>query len=470
MSTLSQLMNGVASFRKDVRGNVAQIFAFSMIPLLGLAGFTIDYSTTLSAQAKLETAADTAALTAITVAQNYIKTNAVTGVNVNTAAINAGKAQALKVFNAQVGAIPTATVNPPVITLVLTGQTFTATVGFSGNQPTTLTQLIGVSNMTLGGTASAALTMARYLDFYVATDVSGSMGLPSSIAGANQLAPLNPVAIPTGIKNCEFACHFPGVPGYQIAKTNNIQLRIDAVGASLVALMQTAKQTQTSTAITSQFQVGLYPFVKSLWAYAPLSNASNNLDIIAAAADYTKFGTLLDNGSYYLKHPVTGSTITNPLGSGGTDINTALNSINSLVPPSGQVGAGTSASDRQPIVFLITDGAQNPQKFYTFPNDTGDYFDGNNSATAMNPSYCTTMKNRHIIVSVLYLTYEPIQNPTTVWGNEDNVVNAVAPTFAGILQSCASPGFFFQANSPTAINDAMQTMFQQAQKSPRLLN
>ncbi len=50
------------------------------------------------------------------------------------------------------------------------------------------------------------------------------------------------------------------------------------------------------------------------------------------------------------------------LGSGGTHIDTALNSVNGLISGgAGAVGDGSTATTPQPYVFLVTDGAQDNQ-------------------------------------------------------------------------------------------------------------
>jgi len=110
------------------------------------------------------------------------------------------------------------------------------------------------------------------------------------------------------------------------------------------------------------------------------------------------------------------------------------------------VGDGSSPTNTQPFVFLVTDGAQN--------NQTCCGFSGSNSATVMPTgasSLCTPLKNRGIIISVLYIPYQTIQNPTTIFNNEDNVANANIANIPASLQACASPNFFFTATTPADI-------------------
>src|SRR5680860_121762 len=52
-------------FKTSISGNFALTFAIAAIPLFGVAGFAVDYSRAITAQAKVQTALDAAALAAI---------------------------------------------------------------------------------------------------------------------------------------------------------------------------------------------------------------------------------------------------------------------------------------------------------------------------------------------------------------------------------------------------------------------
>ena len=51
-----------------------------------------------------------------------------------------------------------------------------------------------------------------------------------------------------------------------------IQLRADAVGYAVNQLFVTANATQT---VTNQFRIGLYPFIRYLYAYFALTSSIN---------------------------------------------------------------------------------------------------------------------------------------------------------------------------------------------------
>jgi hypothetical protein len=76
----------------------------------------------------------------------------------------------------------------------------------------------------------------------------------------------------------------------------------------------------------------------------------------------------------------------------------------------------------------------------------------------MDPSYCTTIKNRGIRIAVLYTTYLPL--PTNAWYN--SYIAPFQPNIGPNLQSCASPGLYFQVSTDQDISAAMVALFNKA--------
>jgi hypothetical protein len=80
-----------------------------------------------------------------------------------------------------------------------------------------------------------------------------------------------------------------------------------------------------------------------------------------------------------------------------------------------------------------------------------------------NTNYCTTMKSRGITIAILYIPYGTIQDPNSNFANnEDGYANNNIQYIPAALQSCASSGFFYTANTPTDIQNALLAMFEQA--------
>jgi Flp pilus assembly protein TadG len=239
-----------------------------------------------------------------------------------------------------------------------------------------------------------------------------------------------------------------------------IQLRADAVGMALNAtlavngvdgLFATAVKKEV---VTDQFRIGLYPFIQKLITYSRLTKTINASPTTSGTINYAaaNLATLLD----------TGNTPDLGLGSGGTHFENAFPSMNTTITT---VGDGSSPTNTKPFVFLVTDGAQN------FQTCCG--FSGSNSATVMPKgatSYCKPLRDRGIIISVLYIPYQTIQNPTTIFNNEDNVANANIANIPDSLKDCASPNFFFTANAPADITTALTAMFNQAIQVAHITN
>ncbi len=235
-----------------------------------------------------------------------------------------------------------------------------------------------------------------------------------------------------------------------------------------MAVTQLLQLANAKQVISNQFRVGLYPFIERADTnYAPLTNNFTGATMTTAAAN---LATLLDTN--------TNST----LGSGGTHIDAGLNDINKAISNGvGNVGSGGSSTNTLPYVFLVTDGAQDPQmKVVPFGG-----WSGSNHAVTLGdasnsyPAICTTLKNRGIIVSVLNVPYQPI-NPVNknFAGDEDDYANNNITGPPGIkksLQDCASPSdaggsYYYEGNTPAEINTALQAMFNHAIQTAHITN
>jgi hypothetical protein len=241
--------------------------------------------------------------------------------------------------------------------------------------------------------------------------------------------------------------------------TSCIQLRADAVGYAVTQLLSYASSNEL---VPNQYQVGLYPFIQNL--YTDFALTTNLTGAISTAAQ--NLASLLDTGANA------------SLGSGGTHFENAFSSMNSLITT---VGTGFSSSSPLPYVFIVTDGSQNYQTQWNGNWSSQNWsatsaVPYNNSATVIPPNtvtstdYCTTMKKRGITIAVLYIPYQTIQNATTFANSEDIYANNNIPNIPPALQTCASPNFFYTASTPTAINNALIAMFNQAVSTAHLSN
>ncbi len=502
-------------FLHDERGNIAVIFALASIPLLGAVGCAVDYALATQLQAKLQSAADAASVGALAVGSPAYVAAGQMG---SSGPVPAGVTDLSNIFNANINGV-NGFANLQVVSAVnKTNSNLVSQVNFSAVMPTTFVKMMGFPTIPLTGSSRSTGSLPMYLDFYLLLDVSGSMGLPSTVAEEGRLASVNPDNYTNYTTGCTFACHFTpqnncpngsqGYPtnnyclGYSISRvsqsgygnlltTNNgnpkhvqlpssmvsglpnslynslppvsscpsagtdacIQLRLDAVGYAVNQLFVTANNSEK---LPQQFRVGLYPFIRTLYStYFPLTSNINGSSTNPSTINYAaaNLASLLDTNT------------NSNLGSGGTHIDTALSSMNSVIT---SVGNGSASNNTLPYVFLVTDGAQDPQ-IKGVPNGS---WSGSNHATVINPATdCTPLKNRGIVISVLYIPYQPISPVNASFANdEDDAANNNIPNIPGSLQSCASPGFFYTANTPADITAALNAMFNHALVDAHVIN
>ncbi len=516
---LARMRALVRNFGRNRRGNVAVISALAALPMVAAVGCVIDYSTAAMVKTKLQAAADAASLATVSVNSSVISTaKKMSG----SGTVSGGSTFATNFFNANLTTAPENTGYTSLsssATVALSGMTVTANVAFTAQVPTYFMGIIGQSNVAISGKSTASYTLPTYINFYLMLDVSGSMSFPSTTAEQSRLQAVNPDNYSLYPKGCTFACHFTaqgacnqseqesGVPpskytseynpspgGYcqgfiisrlgttpatctsstncsnitpsginwsnsQVSSCNTagttscIQLRADAVGYAVNQLLSTAAASEI---VTNQFQVGLYPFIQYLYSYFPLTTnltGTGSGTIQNAAAN---LASLLDTG------------VNSDLGSGGTHFENALPSMNNIIS---SVGTGANSSSPLPYVFLITDGSQDCQTQWN-GNWSGNAgcSPNHNSATTIDTSLCSTLKNRGITIAVLYIPYETIQNATTFAGSEDIYANDNIPNIPASLQSCASPNFYYTASTPTDINNALVEMFEQAVSTAHITN
>ncbi len=513
----------ISRFRRDNKANVVVIFAFSLVPILTGIGCATDYSLAVRMKAKMQSSADGASVASISA--NSAGYNAAILMTSN-GSVPAGVTEANNIFNGNLSGVPGYNNLSVTSTVTKTKSMLTSNVQFSAQVPTTFLNIIGYQYLTITGSSSSSASLPLYLDFYLMLDVSGSMGLPSTNAEQTRLAAINPDMFSQYPGGCTLACHFtvanscgnsnqkyptnneclgywisrvsptayaslinqastvsvpkaqPGLPNSMLSglpnsllsgdpsslssvsscptdgTANCIQLRADAVGYAVNQLFTTANATAK---IPNQFRIGLYPFIRYLYAYFALTtningSSTNSTTINYAAANLASQLDTNANAS---------------LGSGGTHIDTAFSTMNTTIT---SVGDGSASNSTLPYVFVVTDGAQDPQ----VKAINGGSWSGSNHATVIatgSSSPCKPLKDRGIIISVLYIPYQPIQNPNTSFANnEDGYANSNIASIPASLQDCASPGFFYTANSPTDITTALNAMFNHAVVTAHITN
>jgi Flp pilus assembly protein TadG len=262
--------------------------------------------------------------------------------------------------------------------------------------------------------------------------------------------------------------------------TSCIQLRADAVGYAVNALLSQASTTESNDGISSQFQVGLFPFIQNLCTSS--ANSSNSCSV-GLTSSLT--GSTISNFAEQLANLLdTGQNAT--LGSGGTHFENALSSMNSFIS---SVGTGSDSSNGLPYVFIVTDGSQDYQTqsggnwgsqnwsssskvpYQNSATVLPTYSPNDQTGGANSTDYCTTMKNRGVTIAILYIPYTAISDPNASFASdEDGYANSNIQYIPSALQSCASTNFFYTANTPADIQSALVTMFEQAVSTAHITN
>lgn len=414
-------------FLRNARANVAVTFAIALLPMLGLVGAAVDVGRTLELKSVLDAAADAAALAAATQAQNTLRLGGTT-----SAAQTAGTSAGTKMFQADTlrvasvtGASPT-----PTVSVSTSGMTITATVAYTNiGIPTAFGRFVGMSSVPVSNSASASLTLPKYINISVAIDISQSMGLAATTAGISQLESLT-VGTPDGA--CAFGCHVPS-PGAtlsneQIAHKNGVQLRIDVIKSATQNMISTAQSQGTGLISFALYELQAGPPNPSV-LFTTLSGPSTAYSALSTAAGNIDLGN--NSGS---------------VGYGDSDFANSLVALTNTVATS---GTGQTSTTPVQYVFLMTDGVVD---YYnsacTWGHCTGPF----------TPSWCDAMKAKGITVGVLYTTYLPLNGD----GRYDTLVSSFASQIQPQLAGCASNGWFYQASDAAGIQAAIDALFKQA--------
>ncbi|MEP3073588.1 pilus assembly protein [Maricaulis sp.] len=155
---LARLLKNLGAFLADRRGNVAMIFALSLMPITLLAGGAVDLNQAMTARTRLSQALDAAAL----------------AVGVNTSLSNA---DALRIANDFIAAnYPNNRVGTVTsVTVVIDDDTDTVTVTGEATVNTIMLGLAGIDHLTVGWESEVQRARQR-LELVMVLDNTGSMG------------------------------------------------------------------------------------------------------------------------------------------------------------------------------------------------------------------------------------------------------------------------------------------------------
>ena len=473
----------------DRRGNVAMMYALMLPVLMFGTGFAIDYTHAMQVQTQLDAAADAAVLAALTPSMMQQS---------NTAAQTA----ATNLFNSQANNIASLVAVDTKVTVTVVNPNNNAlirnvTVTYTAANQNIFSGVLGYSALGIGGTSTASASIAANINFYLLLDNSPSMALPAAQAGINSM-----VSLTSAQGGCAFACHqastgngdTTGNPywnpsntsqtctgaqsgnqnvgcvqmdNYQLARANNITLRIDELNSAVTTMMATAQSTQTSS---TQVPPPVYQFaaysIDSTYAIGLTKLMSMTTSYQSAWAAASPNFQLME---MYSNNNVCATSGSNPCGAAGgvgdveTNFDTALNSsnmnsANTMPNPGG--GTNNPGDTPQEVLFIVTDGVVDEVNSSTCTQA----LTGTRCQEPITPSLCTAIKNRGIRIAVLYTTYLPV--PSNSW--YEDWIAPFQPSISTQLQSCASTGLFYQAAIGEDLGAALSNLFEAVTQTAHL--
>jgi len=258
---------------------------------------------------------------------------------------------------------------------------------------------------------------------------------------------------------CAFACHESnpsadnlgnpnGEDNYTLAQNLGAVTRIQNLNTATQTLMSTASTMEVANNVT--YQMAIYTFSNS--GTNTIQALTSNLTAAQTAAQNINVLEVYDNN--YL-------TRTNDNNDMDTDFDSAMTQMNTImVPP----GTGATNSTPQEVLFLVSDGVEDKSD-----TNCSQPLSGSRCQEPFDTVWCTTMKNRGILIAVLYTEYLPL--PSSGIGSNSWYNTWIAPFQSQIgpnLESCASTGLFFQVTTDGDITAAMNALFQKAVATARL--
>ena len=448
---------------RDRSGNVALIFAL-LAPLLVLsAAVAIDVADISLREAELQQAADAAAVGAVARSSPgyvYAVSNMPSDGSVPDSVTQAS-IQAL--FNADWNS-PKDTTTPVIsgsscggATLVCKQTTPLSAVSVDSAITVTATLMpyflgmIGRKSIQLSASARASDNIPVYMNFYMLLDNTPSMGIAATTAGIQTM-------VNSTTDQCAFACHDLSNSNnyYNLAKQLGVNTRIYNVAQAASNLLNTAQNTETANGIANEFSVAVYDFG------AAATDPSASTYVGYNQVYPTQFGTTTSN----LSAAATAAAAIDLMTVNGqgqyNDIDTNLGSpLNFAAQSLTSTGTGTAAASPQQVLFFVSDGVNDAYNC--------SYNDGNScrQITPLDVTPCNTLKKNGIKIAVLYTTYLPL--PTnSFWTSWVKSYTTPTDQVAANMQSCASPGLYFEVNSDQDINAAMLALFEKVVASVKI--
>ncbi len=421
-----------ARLARDAQANVIILMAVGMLALGTATGVGVDFARGLNFKSELQGAADAAAIAGASV---YL----------NSGYAAQATALANDYFTKATANLPTNTGVTSAVVLSSTAP-WTVTVDASASINSSFNGLFE-NQIPVSVTAMAHGPTNPNIDFYLLLDSSPSMAIAATQAGINTM-----VANTSSQGGCGFGCHqsnpstdnlgnqavsgctAAGEDNYTLARCLGVTLRIDNLTTATQNLMTTATSTMASS--SAVYRVAIYTFDIN---FNTIQTLTSNFTTAQTSA-----------GNIAMLEVYSNNYLTRSTNNNDTDTNydNAMTNIISTMPLPGN-GTTAHGDTPQEVLFFVTDGVED------------EMVSGSRQQSLMSTSYCNTIKNKGIRIAVLYTTYYPLT--TNSWYN--TYISGFQANIGPQLQSCASPGLFFQVDTGGDISAAMTALFKSAVQS-----
>ena len=471
---MSRFLRRAAHFPRRAEGSVAIMFGLASVAMILAVGLAVDYGRIDLAKTRLQEAADSAVLSAVSLQLAPGADSATQAATLRQNAIARFNALALQqgVAIATVTATASSAPNAPAVSLT-----------FTGSIPAAFGELVGIDNYAPTGTSGATAAAAggpmggppKFIDIYFLVDISGSMGIGATAPDQllmSKTKGMDGVPGPKG-GGCVFACHQQ--PDYNLdalAHKAGAVLRIDVVKQGLEQIVSAAQAASVANGETMRL---------ALVSYA--TNAQTNVGITSNYASVANGVASLQLAGY----------------DAGTSTYAALQYVQSQISAHGD---GSSASKPLVYVLLATDGTSDsvenipPSPYWTesatfyppYSNDVqGSPFphaaisEGQvpSELEGVDPAWCDPLKSMGATVMTLEMPYMipdvAIQENEGATDRFQYIQNTLLPIIPAQMTACASqPSYHVSATSPSQILAAMNSLFALTQATaesvPRLTN
>lgn len=430
---------------KTESGSVPIVFAMTMIPLFGLIGAAVDYSSASAAKAHLDRVLDGAVLAGV--GDNVVRPE-LTWAEQKKRSHDAVE----QYFTEQVKAVKDVEPKTMKVAISQEASTIRSRLCYEYTFKSKMMKPI-----TIGNCAEASSAPPTYISIQFLVDASGSMGIGASVADQN---------IMTAKNGCAFACHTVNWMSKPDCKTGQKQTtycatlhgaktRFEVVKDAIITVLDEAKKLQQ---VDNQYEFGVSKFSNFL---TPVTKPGDSVELI--------------KGTVKAMQPDAEGA--------GTNLGRALTELKPHFPKSGD---GKSPETRKVFLVLMTDGVEgNVYEKKTWSGGSYNYFGhwdpdpklkvnkpgfkhGAEISQVIDHNDCTFFKNKN--VTVLTLNTEYITPPGSTDPRFKQIQSMLVPVIKDTMKNCATtPDLAFYATTPGEIQQATKAIFNSIMAKARIV-